>query len=126
MKADKNPLVETRKLFGTAQRQFDCACENAGRILEAHLNEIALDVQRTAGSVASLESALELYEGLENARLARSTRTEIDAAMDVHRGCVDGAKHRLRHAWQDYHARIIAAAAALAAPSIEAGVHVPV
>jgi hypothetical protein len=122
MKAEENPLAAIRKSIAAAQRQFEGACAKADRILEAQQNEIAQYVQSSAGKVASLESDLELYDALEQSRRAASTRTEIAAAMNVHHCAVDGAKARLRHAWEDYYVRISAACAALAACQFEAAV----
>lgn len=117
MNAERNPLVSLRQSMEASQRQFDSACLRAGEILEARLTEIAGDVQRTASKVASLESNLEIFDGLEQTRMAAQTRREIASAMDYHRGTVDGAKARLQHAWQDYRTAIIAAAANLAGPN---------
>src|ERR1700689_7453 len=100
MKAVENPIVATRILFADAQRKFGSDCDKAGRILEAFMCAIAGDAQRSAGSVASLESGLEMFDALENTRMAASPRREIPTAMDHHRDVVDGAKARLRHAWQ--------------------------
>jgi hypothetical protein len=108
--AIENPIVGTRIVFADAQRKFGSDCANAGRILEAQVSEIARDVQRSAGSVSSLEIDLETFEALENARMAASTRADIVTAMDQHRRVVDRAKARLRQAWQDYNGRITAAA----------------
>ena len=114
----KTPLLATRHAIAAAQRQFTAACENADRIFEARLNEIAQDIQTSSATVASLESSLEMFDALEQIRMAAATRKEIATAIDHHRHAVDTAKVRSAHAWADYHTAIIAAAAKLAGSNI--------
>jgi hypothetical protein len=98
----KNPLIAARQSMADAQRVFTSACENADRILDARLNEAALEVTRSASAVASLESELELLDALEQERRAAATRLDIASAVAHHRETVDRAKVLQRQAWDEY------------------------
>jgi hypothetical protein len=98
----KNPRTAACQAMADAQRTFTAACENADRILDARLNEAALEVSRSASTVASLESELELLDSLEQERRAAATRLDIARAVGHHRETVDRAKVLQRQAWDDY------------------------
>jgi hypothetical protein len=107
-------LVQTQQSLQAAQGRFEAACADAARILEAQLTEISQQVQTSAGRIASLESDLECYDFFEQERRAASTRLEIASAVSAHTASVDGAKARVRHAWEDYHQRLLTATALVA------------
>jgi hypothetical protein len=78
------------------------AIEQAGIKLEAFQTEHAQTISASALKVATLQSELELYEGLERPRQAAQVRLEIDAAWETHRAVVNAADARLSSAFLDY------------------------
>ncbi len=113
-----DPVVAARHAMSEAQRAFSSSLEEAGRTLDTRLVEASQLVLHAASEVASLESALELYDGLEQNRLAAKTRLEIATAVGDHRGAVDRAKALQAKAWTEYHRSVTAAATKLAATRI--------
>jgi hypothetical protein len=114
----KNPRTAACKAMADAQRIFTAACENADRILDARLNQAALEVSRSASAVASLESELELLDALEQERRAAATRLDIASAVGHHRQTVDRAKVLQRQAWDDYLTAVSAAVTKMATANV--------
>jgi hypothetical protein len=108
----KNPRTAACKAMADAQRTFTAACEHADRILDARLNQAALEVTRSASAVASLESEL------EQQRRAAATRLDIASAVGHHRQTVDRAKVLQRQAWDDYLTAVSAAVTKMATANV--------
>jgi hypothetical protein len=116
-------VVAARHAMSEAQRAFNSSLDHAGNTLDSRLTEASQLVWHAAAEVASLQSALELYDGLEQTRLAAKTRLEIATAVSAHRDAVDRAKVLQREAWTGYHQSVMAAATQLAETRIDAPHH---
>lgn len=113
-----DPAATARNNISEAQRLFNSTVQEAGLALTSRLTAAAELVQREATELDSLERALELYDGLEQTRMAAKTRTEIATAVGTHRSAVEQAKAMQHEAWTEYHQTVTTAAAKLAATQI--------
>jgi hypothetical protein len=97
-----NPKTDLLNMaFDECMTQFAAAIARADTALENRRNEIAMDVQASAANVALLESALEMFDALEQISMSAQTRRELAAAVEEHRAVVDAAAVRLKQAFTD-------------------------
>ena len=76
------------------QREMERAVTRASTILEAELNDITGMVNASAEHIASLESDLEMFDALEQTRMAAQTRRDLTTAIEHHHAVVDAARRR--------------------------------
>jgi hypothetical protein len=96
----KKHLLE--QVVADCRSHFDRTIANAEQALENFRTEHYQNIAKSAARIAALESNLEMYDGLEQTRMAAQTRREIAAAVEDHKQVVIGANNRLQHACENY------------------------
>lgn len=96
-----------------ARAQFDSTMARADLALENFKTEHHQTIGASEAKIAELESSLEIFDGLEQIRMAAKVRQEIHEAVEAHKVVVQGANARLGQGFENYTRVCVAAAQAM-------------
>lgn len=100
--AKNTQLTSLEEVITKCRANFAQLIEQAESRLEAARLEHAETIAKSEAGVAELENHLEMLEAFEQDRRAALARQELATAIEAHKGTVNLANWKLKHAMKQY------------------------
>jgi TolA-binding protein len=105
--------IVLEQALASARADFDSTMARADLALENFKTEHYQTIAASEAKIAGLESNLEIFDGLEQIRMAAQTRQDIHVAVEAHKDVVKGANAKLAQGFENYTRVCMAAATAM-------------